>query len=227
MTSSPSLRTFVVAGVLALGSLYLAHTTRAEVVPPRQTLASMPMQMTQWVGRRDPDFDARTLAVLGADDYLSRTYFSRSGAIPPVGLYVGYYKSQRQGDTMHSPLNCLPGAGWEPVDVGRTRVEVQGPPGARDSIAPIEINEVVIQKGLDRQLVLYWYQSERRVVASEYWGKIYTVLDAVRYNRTDAAMVRVVTPIAEDTVVARTDAERRARSFVQQVFPLLRPHLPV
>ena len=112
-----------------------------------------------------------------------------------VGLYVGYHDSQRQGDTIHSPLNCLPGAGWQPLEQGRITVSVRDHGTARP--APIEVNRVVIGKGLDRQLVLYWYQSHRRVVASEYWGKVYTVLDAMRYNRTDAAMVRVITPVRD------------------------------
>lgn len=219
-------RALFVAAVLTGGTLYLAHVTRAEVVPPRESLAELPMQIDRWTGRTDPDFDQRTLSILGVDDYLSRTYYTQTGGAPPIGLYVGYYKSQRQGDTMHSPLNCLPGAGWEPMSVAHTRVDVQGPPDARDKIAPIDINRVLIQKGLDRQLVLYWYQSQHRVVASEYWGKVYTVLDAVRYNRTDAAMVRVVTPIASEDAAGIADAESRARSFVQNVFPLLKPYLP-
>jgi EpsI family protein len=86
------------------------------------------------------------------------------------------------------------------------------------------VNRVTIAKGLDRQLVLYWYQSHRRVVASEYWGKVYTVLDSVRYNRTDAALVRVVTPLLDGEPVEAV--ERRAVAFVQSLFPLLPRHLP-
>jgi EpsI family protein len=105
-------------------------------------------------------------------------------------------------------------------------VDVYGPPGARGAVAAIEINRVIIEKGLDRQLVFYWYQSPQRIVASEYWGKIYTVLDAVRYNRTDAAMVRVITPIADDGSSSVVAAEKRARDFVQGIFPQLAPSLP-
>jgi EpsI family protein len=88
---------------------------------------------------------------------------------------------------------------------------------------PIEVNRIVISKGLDQQLVLYWYQSHGRVVASEYWGKIYTVLDALRTNRTDAALVRVICPVGG---AAEAKAEREAVRFVQSFFPLLDDYLP-
>ena len=86
-----------------------------------------------------------------------------------MGLYVGYYASQRQGQTMHSPMNCMPGSGWEPLRRDRVKVEVQGSqePGPRFA----EINYVVVQKGLDRMLVFYWYQAHGRVIASEYLGQ--------------------------------------------------------
>ena len=224
-------RMAVVAATLLGASLYLGYASRAEELPPRESLATLPMQVEDWVGRREPDLPRDILAVLGADDYVIRSY-SRvpqgtdaaraSGAVLPLSLYIGYHSSQRQGDTLHSPLNCLPGAGWQPVEVGRTTVRVRSAPGADAS--PIEINRVVIAKGLDRQLVLYWYQSHRRVVASEYWGKVYTVLDSIRYHRTDAALVRVVTALPEGEAAA--SAEHRAIAFVQSLFPLLRNHLP-
>jgi EpsI family protein len=217
--SAPA-RMFIVASIMVAGALYLAHASRAEEVPPREPLAHLPMTIDGWTGRREPDFSKEILAILGVDDYTIRTY-TKSGS-PLVGFYTGYHESQRQGDTIHSPLNCLPGAGWQPIEQGRIMVSVAAAPGAPP--APIEINRVVIAKGLDRQLVYYWYQSHRRVVASEYWGKIYTVLDSVRYHRTDAAMVRIVVPVADHEQPA--DAERAATSFTQSVFPLLGRYLP-
>jgi len=220
--SAAQFRMIVVAFCLLGISVYLAQTSKAEVLPRREPLASLPMSLGGWTGHRDADLTPETLAVLGADDYIVRTYVQDR---LPLGLYVGYYASQRQGDTIHSPLNCLPGAGWQPVDVGRAAIAVKGAPGAPDATTPIEVNRVIIEKGLDRQLVLYWYQSQRRIVAGEYRAKIFTVLDAVRYNRTDAAMVRVVVPIAEGDVEGG-EAQRKATEFVQTLFPLLGPHLP-
>jgi EpsI family protein len=137
----------------------------------------------------------------------------------PIGLYVGYYGSQRQGDTMHSPLNCLPGAGWSPVSFRRMSISV---PSSAEASRDITVNRYVIEKGLDRQLVLYWYQGHGRVVASEYLGKIYMVLDAIRTNRTDGAMVRIIAPIVTD----EAHAEAQAVGFAQVLFPLLGRYLP-
>ena len=212
----------VVAVCLIGASAYLAEASRAEVLPPREPLALLPMSVGGWSGQREADFTPEILAILGVDDYITRTYVQDRSFL---GLYVGYHTSQRQGDTIHSPLNCLPGAGWQPVDVGRAVIPVQGAPGAATTTTPVEVNRVIIAKGLDRQLVLYWYQSHRRVVAGEYRAKIFTVLDSVRYNRTDAALVRVVVPIAQGDVQG-DEAEQQGTKFVQALFPLLAPHLP-
>lgn len=219
---SAQARMIVVAVCLVGASIYLAEASRAEVLPRREPLALLPMSLDGWTGHREADFTPEVLAILGVDDYITRSYV-RDGW--PVGLYVGYHTSQRQGDTIHSPLNCLPGAGWQPMTVGRSVIPVKSAPGTGNAVTPVEVNRVIIAKGLDRQLVLYWYQSHRRVIASEYRAKIFTVLDSVRYNRTDAALVRVIVPIAEDDVQGTT-AERKGTEFVQALFPLIAPHLP-
>jgi EpsI family protein len=221
MRLTPSIRALVVAAAMLGTALFLSKASRAEVVPPRAALATMPMRLGDWNGRRDPDLTADVLAVAGVDDYLTRTYFRPDGAI--ANLYIGYYYSQRQGDTIHSPLNCLPGSGWQPIEQGRRTIPVRTAPNAIDTV-PIEVNRVVIGRGLERQLVIYWYQSHRRVVASEYMGKVYTVLDAVRYNRTDAALVRVVAPLRDDLAVAAV--EPATESFIQTLFPSLGQYLP-
>jgi EpsI family protein len=212
-------RAIVIAACMLAAALYLAHASRAEVIPPREPLLKLPMQFDDWRGRREPDLTGEIVTLLGVDDYIYRSYTRGSDA---ASLYVGYHTTQREGDTIHSPLNCLPGAGWQPLEQGRTHIPVRQStaPGAA---APIEVNRVVIGKGLGRQLVVYWYQSHRRVVASEYWGKVYTVLDAVRYNRTDAALVRVVVPIRSD---AQSAAESAAIDFIKSLYPRLTVHFP-
>jgi EpsI family protein len=126
--------------------------------------------------------------------------------------------SQREGDTMHSPMNCLPGSGWQPVQSGHITVLTEG--------GPREINRYIVEKSGEELLVLYWYQSHGRVVASEYWGKIYMVLDAVRLNRTDAALVRVVVPISHLDPAGEKTAETLGTGFVRAMFPLLDRHVP-
>ena len=199
------------------GAVVIASANRPEERVARLPFAQFPMQIEEWRGAPQPPMEPKVLAVLGVDDYLTRAYYTpdQSGL---VGLYLGYYGSQRQGDTMHSPLNCLPGAGWAPLSNTRVSIQVPG-----DSIV---VNRYIIQKGLDRQLVLYWYQSHGRVVASEYWSKFYLIRDAVRLNRTDGAIVRVIAPIAIGSEDGGEAAERIATRFVRVLYPMLSPYLP-
>lgn len=202
--------------VMAIGATaVLAGARRAELPVERTPFASFPMTLDGWKAQDDPPLDDDIVKVLGVDDYLSRIYY-KSGAA--VGLYMGFYGSQRQGDTIHSPLNCLPGAGWEPVSADRVTIANVDNAGRN-----IEINRYVVQKGLDRQLVLYWYQSHGRVVASEYWSRALLINDAIRLNRTDGALVRVIAPIIDNNADA---AEALAVSFVRALFPALPGYLP-
>jgi EpsI family protein len=221
MPLSPFSRTLIVTVCLLAGAGLIARASRSEIIPIRAPLTELPLTLGEWRGRPAPDFDAAILDVLGVDDYINRWY--SAAGVPVLSLYVGYYESQRQGDTMHSPLNCLPGAGWIPVVQRRITIPVM----ERGRERQVEVNSFVIEKGIERQAVLYWYQSRGRIVASEYWGKIYSVLDAMRYNRTDGAMVRVVLPIVGSEADAGAVAERRAVGFVQQLFPVLSEHLPL
>lgn len=205
---------------------FLAKAVKTEPVPIRESFDALPMRIGVWEGQEQPAMDPRILKVLGADDYVERTYRRAGGA--DVGLYIGYYRNQHQGDTMHSPLNCLPGAGWNPMQKSVIDIPVSGANSscARDVQRTIRVNRIVIERGMTRQLVLYWYQSHGRVVASEYWGKIYTVLDSIRLNRTDAALVRIMSPILSLDAEADKDAENAAVDFVRLLFPLLERHLP-
>ena len=176
------------------------------------------MQIGEWRGVQEPPFDPAVLRVLGVDDYLTRAYFraDKTG----VGLYIGYWESQRQGDTIHSPLNCLPGSGWDPCRRPRSRCQTAsatiGSPSTATSSA----------KGLDTQVILYWYQSHGHVVASEYWSRLFLIRDAVRLNRTDGSIVRVIAPVLPDVENAETVAERTAAQFVKAMFPFLPAYLP-
>lgn len=215
-------RSLTLAVMFVATALLLAQASRAEPTPIRQTLAELPILLDDWQGRVERDFEPEIVKELGVDDYANRSYFAPDGR--RLGLYIGYHSSQRQGDTIHSPLNCLPGAGWTPREIGRANLTVSDPTTGADR--EIEVNRVVIERGLDRQLVLYWYQSHGRVVASEYWGKIYTVVDAIRLNRTDAALVRVIAPVPSRDPEDLAAADKAARAFVQTLFPQLGRHLP-
>jgi EpsI family protein len=200
--------------VLALtgATVGLHALSHGEPVVLSSPLSNFPLELGSWHGRELP-LDRETLKVVAVDDYLNRVYQAPAGGA--VGLYVGYYQSQQTGDVIHSPKNCLPGSGWQPVTAGRLSIFL--PNGA---LAPV--NLYVIEKGLDRQLVLYWYQSHGRIIASEYWAKFYMVRDAVRMNRTDSALVRIVTPLKPD----RQGAQERATAFAQQMLTPLQSFIP-
>jgi EpsI family protein len=210
----------VVIGCLVVAGLVVLRADRQENVPLRASFASFPMQLGEWRGVAQPPMSEQVAKVLGADDYLTRAYFTpdRSG----VGLFVGYWQSQRQGDTIHSPLNCLPGAGWEPV----SNTKFTFPDPRNPSGPALTVNRVLIQKGIEKQLVLYWYQSHGRIVASEYWGRFYLMADAMRMNRTDGSIVRVIAPVAPGAADAEGVAERRALDFISVLLPKLDGFLP-
>jgi EpsI family protein len=220
------IRAVILSLCLLVASVLIARASRLESVPPRESFATFPQEIGSWKGTTEPEFDRQVLEQLGVDEYLNRSYYANAGAAG-VGFYVGYYGTQRQGQTMHSPLNCMPGAGWEPVRKQHLAIQVRDTLSAPSSpLRSIVVNKLTIQKGAEKQVVLYWYQSRGRVVASEYWGKIYTVVDAIRTNRTDAAMIRIIAPVAGSDAGAETTAERLAVQFTQAVFPLLGRYLP-
>src|SRR3954464_4537562 len=154
-------RAAVVAGLLFIAAFYSTRAGSAEAVVAREPLSALPIAIGDWRGQEASPLADDVLAQLGVDDYINRQYF-RAGA-PPVGVYVGYYASQRQGDTIHSPQNCLPGAGWLPTETAVTPLRAGG--------RSVPVNQFVIQKALDRQVVLYWYHGRGRVIASEYANK--------------------------------------------------------
>lgn len=205
-------RFLITVGIL-LASIVLLHgLSHGEPVPLRQPFGQLPLAMDGWLGRDDP-LEATIVSALGVSDYVNRAYMGDGGQ--RVDLYVGYYQSQRTGDTIHSPKNCLPGAGWEPVRAGRLTIPMTGMPA-------IAVNEYLVEKGLTQYLVLYWYQAHGRVIASEYSGKAWLVFDAMTRNRTDEALVRVLTSTRDGEDQARA----RAEQFVQGLYPRLSSFIP-
>ncbi len=214
--NSTWIRFFSAAALLIGAGVFLRSRSHAETVLPRQALASFPLQLGEWGGGKDLGIDADVRQVLGEGDFLQRIY-QRTPSQPPVDLFVAYFPTQRTGSTIHSPQNCLPGAGWTPIASSRIQL-------ARPGLGTASVNHYLIAKGMNRQLVLYWYQSHGRVVASEYWAKFYMVADSMRMNRSDGALVRILTPVSSEESAA--SAERRAADFAQLLMPKLSTYLP-
>lgn len=209
-----NVRLWIVALVLLGGTALLHAMSHGEAVVVHAPLRDLPNSIGNWKGHDQP-LEQSILTVLSVTDYTNRLYESPNE--PPVQLYVGYYASQRTGDTIHSPKNCLPGAGWDPVRSDYATIQLSD--GRQ-----IVVNEYVIEQGLDKELVFYWYQGRGRVVASEYWGKFWMIADAITRNRTDGALVRLITPIGNNGSVAEGHA--RLVKFTQQLFPYLNEFIP-
>lgn len=206
----------LLTAVFLLQAALVYGFTRRELIPDHKPLTALPPQSGGWILREETKLDQETLDVLKADDTLSRTY--SNGAFQSAAhLYVAFFKSQRTGQSPHSPKNCLPGSGWVPSVSDDVAIDVPGRPA-------IKVNRYIVQKGDSKSLVLYWYQSRDRVVASEYEAKAFVVADALRYNRTDTALIRVIVPLAGPE--SRAEAEAVARDFVKSIFIPLRQHFP-
>ena len=207
---------FAVAAILlgATLSLLMARD-REEVLPPRSQLASFPSSIGQWQGK-DVQTSAELAESLGPGEFLLRDYVIREQRTA-ANLFIAYFPSQRAGDTIHSPKNCLPGAGWIPAET--SRIWIDQPGGNK-----VEVNRILVTKGAERALVLYWYQAHGRVTPSEYGAKYYLVADAIRMNRSDGALVRIITFMKNGESVR--DAETTDIGFAELISPLLDSYVP-
>ncbi|HEY2645773.1 MAG TPA: EpsI family protein [Candidatus Acidoferrales bacterium] len=206
-----SLPRFIATGCVLVVGIFASHNIKpAAASGGHRPLREFPATIDSWRSEELP-FDSEIVDEIGVDDYTNREYF---GGARPVELYIGYYKDQRSGDAIHSPKNCLPGEGWEPVRSSRIQI------GSAEN--PAIVNEYFVEKGRSRDLVLYWYQTRGRIVASEYWAKFWLVADGVRNRRTDGAMVRIWTTAADGD----ENAEKRATIFAQRVYPQVSEYLP-
>ncbi|HUN24789.1 MAG TPA: VPLPA-CTERM-specific exosortase XrtD [Steroidobacteraceae bacterium] len=211
------------AALVLMLAIYPVHALpqRTEIKPQRLDFSVFPSHIGGWIGRRST-LEPVYLDQLKLDDYLLAD-FVRPGAsaalAEPVNLYVAYYASQRTGEAVHSPSSCLPGSGWR-----IEQFEQRDVPGVRLRTGPLRVNRAVIGKGTDRLLVYYWFQERGRDLTNEYLVKWYLFDDALLRDRTDGALVRLVTPLRDGEVPGGGDA--RLAQFAAAVVPVLHPYIP-
>lgn len=212
----PSIRFGVLLVLILLaGVLVNAWSYLGEARVERKNLSDFPQSIGVWQRTGvDQILDNETLKVLKASDYLLRD-FRKTSTGQGANFYVGYYASQRAGATYHSPLNCLPGSGWTLSEPAKATIAL---PDGTSFVA----NKYVIENGEYKSLMIYWYLGRGRNVASEYWGKVYTVLDSVRLRRSDGAMVRVTVPIGD----SEARAEQAAIEFASAASAVLPEFVP-
>jgi EpsI family protein len=207
---------FLVAAVLLSATALLMHARNsAEIIPARPPLSSFPKTLDGWTSA-DIAIPKEVLEILGPGDFLLRAY-QNPATNAYVDLFMAYFPSQRSGDTIHSPKNCLPGAGWTPVQSDRITVALPGQ-------TAFPANRYLIAQGEERRLVLYWYWAHNRAVASEYSAKFYLVADSIRMRRSDGALIRVTSQLARGETI--DSAQARLLSLASSVVPLINDYVP-
>lgn len=195
------------ATALLIATGFITSAARSQARAGAPPTISMPLTIGGWTGVDQPPLDAETERVLAADAYVDRDYSSPGHA--HVGLYVAYYAQQRPGASIHSPLHCLPGTGWEPSEVAT--MAVTRPDGSTGTL-----RRMIVRKHLEQALVLYWYSIHGRMLANEFASKAWLIHDGIRLGRSDASLVRIVVPISPSTDSV-TAAERDGLAFANEL----------
>jgi exosortase D (VPLPA-CTERM-specific) len=207
MFSVPFLCSMFVLVVLTLFSI--TQRQDLEIIPQRHTFEYFPLQISDWKGKRSL-LPIDELKILKLTDYVLNNYQQQGNAT--VNFYAAYYESQKRRAAPHSPRVCIPGGGWEIAEI--SRVEIEGYP----------VNRLMIKKGMQKQLVYYWYQQRGKIVANEFAMKWNLFEDALLLNRTDGALVRLTTQITSEEVA--NAAEERLQDFFKDVKPILDDYIP-
>ena len=200
---------------MLLTSICLPYLTSSDDQPLKKGFSSFPMQIGDWRGTKNR-FDQQVYTILGVDDSLLANYYNSKEK--DIQLYIGYYKSQREGDIIHSPKNCMPGSGWNITDISLLALNLK-----RQDGSPIKVVKLVLQNGIQRQIALYWFHSRGRVINSEYAQKIYLVWDAITKHRTDGSFVRLMSSVTNQDEPKTT---QRLKQFAEQILPILNNFIP-
>jgi EpsI family protein len=202
---------------LIIQTALLYSSNRSEVVPQGRPLGQLPREIGTWKMVQESFIDKETEEVLKADDTVNRVYLNTTDPqTSQASLFVAAFRTQRNGKSPHSPKNCLPGSGWTQLSSENYSIDI-------GAAAPIVVNRYIIVHGQEREMVLYWYQSRDRVVADEFRAKFWVVADAIKLNRTDTALVRVIVPIINND---EGKATRTGTDFVRSFYSTLREYLP-
>ena len=209
----PWMRIAITSACLVTGLLLMNARSQGHATPLRRALDDFPTRIAAWQGQEATRLDVETVNILKVSDYLMRRYVDEAGR--GIWVYLGFWESQRRGAQMHSPKNCLPGSGWEPLEASVMAIPLEDG-------HTIHVNRFLVQKGDQRELVLYWYRAQGDDVPGEVAAKAAMVKNAIIRNRTDGALLRV--SAAVETGVAETSD--RLVTFVQAMYPRLGDYLP-
>jgi EpsI family protein len=215
-------RFWAIVVLLTFSALVLHVRGDVDHVPYSRPLSEIPTTLGARSSTEIP-LNQETLDVLGKGDFLYRLYSPDATASKtrdtqaPISLFIGYFATQRTGQSIHSPQNCLPGSGWSFLSSDVT--EFSDATGKR-----YRVGDYLISDGKVTEEVLYWYQMHGRSIANDYAAKLYTLADSIEYGRTDAALVRIITNVGQGE--ERDQARNRAVEFARQITPLLPAYVP-
>ena len=206
-------RTIPIVAILVVTAILTSILSRTERIRPNKSFDLFPIEIGEWKGVKE-NLDQKIYNILGVEDYILGNYQNQKGN--QLNLYVGFYQSQKEGDLIHSPKNCLPGAGWNII---KTRQEtILFHPGQK----PSQVIRLLLQKGREKQIVLYWFHSRGRIIASEYMQKIWLVIDSMTKQRTDGAFVRLISPV----IKSEETADKLLQEFARKIKPILDEYIP-
>jgi EpsI family protein len=191
---------------------YMSHSEDIKLNKPFSTF---PRTIGEWTGKEE-HFDQAVYNILGVDDSYLADYYNADGK--DVNLYIGYYQSQREGEQIHSPKNCMPGSGWNITETSLEDVTLKG-----DASKKIKVIKLLLEKDSQKQVVLYWYQSNGRFISSEYSQRIYMVIDSITRHRTDGSFVRLISPVINNDEEA---AIKHLKDFTVELIPILKDYIP-
>ncbi len=210
------MRRFIITiSVLILAIIAGNLPSSPEPVLTRTSLKEFPSRIGDWVVVNEERIDEKSMAVLQVDDYVIRTYANSKG--DPVTLYIGYFKTQKEGKTNHSPRQCLPGAGWSAIET--TSVTLDVPAG---NSGQIPAQRFLMEKGDEKDLFLFWYHGRGRQLANEYIVKAYLMWDSITRNRTDGALIRISSRASPNP----DKAFRDEADFIRSFYPILSRYIP-
>ncbi len=212
MSCSIVWRSLVASSLMLLTAAYLHFGINNRDVPPLKPLSSFPTKIGEWNGKVS-HFDKKIYEILGVDDSFLCNYKNPNNQT--IQLYIGYYRNQREGDLIHSPKNCMPGAGWDILKSSIVTIYVP-------SQGPKKVIEIALYKGNEKMIMLYWFQSRGRTISSEYWQKIYLVIDSVIKHRTDGSFVRLTAPVLKN----EKETTKYLKDFAKELFPILEEYIP-
>ncbi|VAV84933.1 hypothetical protein MNBD_DELTA01-861 [hydrothermal vent metagenome] len=195
-------------------NIVLSH---GEIIPVTKPLSTLPRVVGEWTKGRSHTLDKKILDILRVDDYTMTRYTNTEGR--KVLFYTGFFKSQREGQVVHSPKYCLPGSGWRPIFTEIISIDI---PGLSES--PIRATKIITQKGEEKELVIYWYQVGPDYVAGEYSQKFLLIWNSIRYNRSDGSLIRFSVPVIDGDI---EKTQKMTEGFIKEMVPVLRGYLPV